>query len=123
MTGIRSLGLRPSALDYSRHPGLDEATLPARIAAAEAALRDAGFGIVSFLVPADPDEAAQRVRAVVAANPPRVAIIGGAVPMAAEHTLRFERVVNLLTRLVPGIAFCFTTSPETTTDALRRAAG
>ncbi|MET8995919.1 hypothetical protein [Amycolatopsis sp. NPDC004169] len=40
--------------------------------------------------------------------------------MAPEHTLLFERVVNLLTRLVPGIVFCFNTSPETTIDALRR---
>jgi len=29
--------------------------------------------------------------------------------------------VNLLTRLVPGVVFCFNTSPETTLDALRRA--
>ncbi|MFI5607040.1 hypothetical protein [Amycolatopsis sp. NPDC051903] len=121
VTGILSLGLHPSDLDYSRHPGLDEGTLLTRIAGAEAALREAGFDVVSCLVPADPDEAEKRVRAVVTANPLRVAMIGGAVRMAAEHTLLFERVVNLLAQLVPGIVFCFNTSPETTVDALRRA--
>jgi hypothetical protein len=40
--------------------------------------------------------------------------------MAGEHTLLFERILNLLNELVPGIVFCFNTSPETTLDALRR---
>lgn len=117
---ILSLGLHPSAVDYSRHPGLDEATLTARIAAGEAALREAGFDIVACQVSADPDEAAATVRACVAANQVGVVMIGAGVRMAPEHTLLFERVVNLLNELVPGIVFCFNTSPETTVDALRR---
>lgn len=117
---ILSLGLHPSAVDYGRHPGLDEATLTARIEAGEAALRDAGFDIVSCQVSADPDEAAATVRQCVAANRVGVVMIGAGVRMAPEHTLLFERVVNLLNELVPGIVFCFNTSPETTVDALRR---
>ena len=119
-TGILSLGLHPSAIDYSRHPGLDEATLTARIAAGEADLRESGFDIVPCQVTADPDEAEKKVRECVAANPVRVVMIGAGLRMAAEHTLLFERLVNLLNQLVPGIVFCFNTSPETTIDALRR---
>ncbi|WP_410656808.1 hypothetical protein [Amycolatopsis sp. lyj-112] len=122
MTGILSLGLHPSALDYNRYPGLDEKTLTARIAAGEADLREAGFDIVPCQVSADPDEAEAKVRECVAAHPVRVVMIGAGLRMAAEHTLLFERIVNLLAASVPGIVFCFNTSPETTVDALRRGA-
>jgi hypothetical protein len=120
VTGILSLGLHPSAIDYSRHPGLDEETLTARIAAGEAELYEAGFDIVPCQVAADPDEAVKKVRESVAANPVRIVMVGAGLRMAAEHTLLFERIVNLLNELVPGIVFCFNTSPETTVDALRR---
>ncbi|MEV8608013.1 hypothetical protein AB0383_08765 [Amycolatopsis sp. NPDC051373] len=117
---ILSLGLHPGALDYSRHPGLDEATLTARITAGETAVRDAGFDLVPCHVPADPDAAEQQVRDCLAANPVTAAMIGAGVRMAAEHTLLFERLVNVVVELVPGIRFCFNTSPESTLDALRR---
>ncbi|WP_432855740.1 hypothetical protein ACQPXB_22995 [Amycolatopsis sp. CA-161197] len=117
---ILSLGLHPAALDYSRHPGLDEATLTARITAGEATVRDAGFDFVPCYVPADPDAAERQVRDCVAANPVTAAMIGAGVRMAAEHTLLFERLVNVLVELVPGVTFCFNTSPESTLDALRR---
>lgn len=120
VTGILSLGLHPSAIDYSHHPGLDEATLTARIAVGEATLREAGFDIVACQVPADPDEAEKKIRECVAANPVRVVMIGAGLRMTPEHTVLFERIVNLLNEVVPGIVFRFNTSPETTIDALRR---
>ncbi|MBT2436961.1 hypothetical protein J7F01_33370, partial [Streptomyces sp. ISL-22] len=47
-TKVLSIGLHPRALDYSRMPdGLDEAGLTARIEAANAALREAGFDAVA----------------------------------------------------------------------------
>ncbi|CAL9494953.1 hypothetical protein SUDANB95_03295 [Actinosynnema sp. ALI-1.44] len=117
---VLSIGLHPAAVDFSRYPGLDEATLSARIAAGEAALRAAGFDFVSCQVPADPDEAEAVVRERAAAGPFGLAMIGAGVRMAAEHTLLFERLVNVLGEVRPGIRFCFNTSPETTVDALRR---
>jgi hypothetical protein len=86
----------------------------------EATLHEAGFDIVPCQVSADPDEAEKKVRECVAANPVRVVMIGAGLRMAAEHTVLFERLVNLLNQLVPGVVFCFNTSPETTVDALRR---
>ncbi|MGW5382629.1 hypothetical protein [Nocardia sp. NPDC003963] len=117
---VLSIGLHPGAVDYSRHPAIDEATLTARIEAGDAALRDAGFDIVSCRVPADPDAAEAAVRRCAATGSFRVAMIGAGVRMAAEHTLLFERLVNVVTEVVPGIRLCFNTSPETTVDALRR---
>lgn len=117
---VLSIGLHPSAVDYSRHPGIDEATLTARIGAGEAALRDAGFDVVLCQVPADPDAAEATLRECASGRVFRVAMIGAGVRMAAEHTLLFERLVNVVTEIDPGIRLCFNTSPETTIDALRR---
>jgi hypothetical protein len=117
---VLSLGLHPSALDYSRYPQVTEETLRARIAAVEAAFRESEFDVVPCQVPADPDEAERAVRECLAARPVQAVMIGAGLRMAAEHTVLFERLVNLLVELVPGIAFCFNTSPETTLDAMRR---
>jgi hypothetical protein len=46
------VGLHPSAVDYSRQPGLDEATLTARIEAREAVPRAAGFAMMSSMLSA-----------------------------------------------------------------------
>jgi hypothetical protein len=118
---VLSVGLHPSAVDYTRYPGLDQPTLTARIEAGEAALRAAGFDFVSCQVSAVPDEAEATLRERAASGPFRVAMIGAGVRMAPEHTLLFERLVNVLVELQPTIRFCFNTSPETTIDALRRA--
>jgi hypothetical protein len=117
---VPSLGLHPGAVNLSRHPEITQEMLVTRIAAGEAALREAGFDIVSCLVPADLDEAEKRVRECLAARPVQVVMIGAGLRMAGEHTLLFERVLNLLNELVPGIVFCFNTSPDTTIDAVRR---
>ncbi|WP_459545067.1 hypothetical protein [Nocardia sp. X0981] len=117
---VLSIGLHPSALDYSRYPHIDEATLTARIQAGEAALRDAGFDIVSCQLPTELDAAEEKLRECVADRTFRVAMIGAGVRMAPEHTLLFERLINTLTDIAPGIRFCFNLSPETTIDALRR---
>jgi len=117
---VLSIGLHPSAVDYGKHPGLDEATLTARIEAGEARLRAAGFDFVSCQIPAEPDEAKLKVRDCAGSEVFDVAMIGAGLRMAPEHTVLFERLVNVLRDISPGITFCFNTSPEDTVDALRR---
>jgi hypothetical protein len=117
---VLSIGLHPSAVDYSRHPGLDPATLAARIEAGEAAIRAAGFDILSCPVPASPEDAEAALRECAAGHRFRVAMIGAGIRMAPEHTVLFERLVNAVTEIAPGVRLCFNTSPETTLDALRR---
>ncbi|MFI6169164.1 hypothetical protein ACIBCN_20460 [Nocardia sp. NPDC051052] len=114
---ILTIGLHPKSLDYSQFPDLDEPKLLARIEIGHAAIRAAGFDAVSCLVGTDPDDAERDLRAHLAEGPIAVAMIGGAIRMIPEHTLLFERIVNVLS----GTVFCFNTSPETTVDALRRA--
>jgi hypothetical protein len=117
---VLSIGLHPSAVDYGKHPGLDEATLTARIRAGEEKLTAAGFDFVSCQLPAEPDEAEVKLRDCFGSGAFDVAMIGAGLRMAPEHTLLFERVVNVLRDLSPGITLCFNTSPEDTADALRR---
>ncbi|MGW5517988.1 hypothetical protein [Nocardia africana] len=117
-----TIGLHPRALDYSRFPDLDEEQLTARVEAANSALQDTEFDITPCLVSAAPDEAENDLRAVLASRSFDLVMVGGAVRAVPEHTLLFERVVNLVAEAAPGIRFCFNTSPETTLDALRRAA-
>ena len=117
---VLSIGLHPSAVDYSRYPGVDEATLTARIEEGEASLRAAGFDFESCQVSAEPDQAEAQVRNCAAAGSFRIAMIGAGVRTAPEHTLLFERLVNVLNEVSPSIVFCFNTTPENTVDALRR---
>jgi len=119
-TTVLSIGLHPSAIDYDLHPGLDEATMTARIDAGDAALRAAGFDFVPCRVPASPDDAEAVVRDCASSRPCAVAMIGAGVRMAPEHTELFERLVNVINEVAPGISFCFNTSPESTIDALHR---
>ncbi|MFD9032710.1 hypothetical protein ACFVZW_16400 [Streptomyces sp. NPDC059567] len=120
-TKTLSIGLHPRSLDYSTLPdGFDEASLTARIAAGNAALREAGFDVVTCLVDPSPDDAEAAVRGLLKDEDFGLAMIGGGVRMMPEHTLLFERLVNVLIEAVPGIRLCFNTSPETTVDALRR---
>ncbi|MGV9821783.1 hypothetical protein [Nocardia xishanensis] len=119
-TKILSIGLHPSQLDYSKHAGLDEAALTARVEAVTAALRDSGFDVVSCMLPADPDAAEDLVKSRLGEATYGLAMIGGAIRMLPEQTLLFERIVNVLTEAAPGIKLCFNTSPETTVDAFLR---
>lgn len=115
-----TIGLHPQALDYSRFPGLDEAQLTARVGAANAALQDTEFEVTPCLVGASPEEAETEIRTMLANHSFDLVMVGGAIRAFAEHTLLFERIVNVVVEAAPGIRFCFNTSPETTLDALRR---
>jgi hypothetical protein len=117
---VLSVGLHPSAVDFDKYPTVTEELLAAAIARGEAALRDAGFDIVSCQVAAEPDAAEAALRDCLDGQTFGVAMIGAGVRMAEEHTLLFERLLNVVNELAPGIKFCFNTEPETTIDALRR---
>ncbi|MFF5110982.1 hypothetical protein [Streptosporangium sp. NPDC000509] len=120
MATILTIGLHPNVIDYTRYPGLDEATLTARIEQGDAALRAAGFDAVPCLIGTDPDAAERTVRERLSEGAFDLVMIGAGVRMAPEHTPLFERLINVLVETTPGIRFCFNTSPETTVDALRR---
>ncbi|NWL13905.1 hypothetical protein DM793_21830 [Paenarthrobacter nitroguajacolicus] len=121
MTRILMVGIRASALDYSKlPPGLDEAIMTERIEAGFGATIAAGFDAVSCLIGTSPDEAESEIRAAFSRDRLGLVMVGGGIRMVPDYTELFERVINTCSSESPGIPFCFNTSPETTLDALRR---
>jgi len=118
---VLSIGIHPRSLDYSTMPdGIDEEWLTSRIESGNAALRDAGFNFVPCQVDTSPDGAEQLIRDVCAHTSFGLAMVGGGIRLMPEHTLLFERIVNVLHEVSPGIRLCFNTAPDNTVDALRR---
>jgi hypothetical protein len=117
---VLQIGMDPAVIDFSPYPGQDADGLRARIDAAEGALRDAGFEVVSCRVPDDPDAAEAQIRACFTGPAFDVVEIGSGMRTSHEYTAIFERAVNLVAGLQPGIRFCFNDSPETTLEAVRR---
>jgi trans-aconitate methyltransferase len=110
-------------MDYSRFPDLDEEHLTTRVDVANAALQNTEFDVTPCMVGTSPAEAEAEIRDLLANQSFDLVMVGGAVRAFPEHTLLFERIVNVIVGAAPGIRFCFNTSPETSLDALRRAAG
>ncbi len=120
-TRVLSIGIHPRSLDYSTLPdGVDEASLSARIDRGNVALREAGFEVVPCQVDTSPDTAEQLIRDALAGGHFGLAMVGGGIRMIPGHTGLFERVVNVLHEVSPGIRLCFNTAPDNTVDALRR---
>lgn len=118
---VLQMGMDPAVIDFSPYPGQDADQLRARISAAEAELRDAGFDVVMCQLPTDPDAAESLIRVCVADQAFDVVEIGSGLRTSHEFTEIFERAVNVVAAHQPGIRFCFNDSPESTLDAVRRA--
>ncbi len=123
MAGSRVLriGIDPAVVDFSPYPGQDADQLQARVDAAGTALRDAGFDVVTCQVPDDPEVAEAQIRACFTGTAYDVVEIGSGLRTSHEYTEIFERAVNAVAELQPGIRFCFNDSPESTLAAVRRA--
>ena len=120
-TRVISIGLHPRVLDYSTMPdGVDEASLTARIERGNAALLQAGFAVVLCQVETAPDAAEAQIRTQLRRAQFGLAMVGGGIRMIPEHTELFERIVNVLHEVSPGMRLCFNTAPDNTIDALRR---
>ncbi|GAA4811974.1 hypothetical protein [Tomitella cavernea] len=117
---VLQIGMDPEVIDFSPWPGQDAGALRARLGEAEAALRGADVDVTVCLLPDDADAAESAVRKVVGDEPFDAVEVGSGLRTSHEYTLVFERVVNTVAALRPGVPFCFNDSPETTLDAVRR---
>lgn len=114
--GIRAEAFGPGDLP----PGLTVEDLAGRIERGQAAIADAGIAAAHCLIGFDPDEAETAIREHFASTAFGIAMIGGGIRLLPEHTVLFERIVNVLIDLQPGIRLSFNTDPENSIDALRR---
>ncbi len=120
-TRVLSIGIHPRSVDYSALPdGVDEAALSERIERGNTALREAGFDVALCQVDTSLDAAEKLVRDALDGASFGLAMIGGGIRMVPEHTELFERILNVLLEVSPGIRLCFNTAPDNTVDALRR---
>ncbi|WP_146135389.1 hypothetical protein [Antricoccus suffuscus] len=122
MTNARVLqiGIDPEVVDFSPWPGQDADKLRARIGAAKAELSRAGLDVTVCLLPDDADIAESVVTELFANRAYDVVEIGSGLRTSHEYTLIFERIVNTVAALQPGLPFAFNDSPETTLDAVHR---
>jgi hypothetical protein len=114
--GLRADVFGPNELP----PGLTQADLAAQIERGWSAIQEAGVDGGLCLIGKDPDEAEAVLRERFAVRAFGLAMIGGGIRMLPEHTVLFERIVNVLIDLQPGIRLSFNTGPENSLEALRR---
>lgn len=117
---VLQVGMDPSVIDFSDYPGQDADQLRARIDRAAASLADSGLDVTPCLLPADVDAADQLVRSCLAERTFDVIEIGSGLRTSHEYTLIFEKIINTIITVRPGIPLCFNDSPDTTLDAVRR---
>ncbi len=117
---VLQIGMDPAVIDFGPWPGQDANTLRSRIVAAEAALRDDGFAVTPCLLPDDADAAEQLVRNTLEDQEYDVIEVGSGLRTAHEYTVIFERALNTIMVVQPGVRLCFNDSPETTVAAVRR---
>ncbi|HLR85547.1 MAG TPA: hypothetical protein VK059_11395 [Nocardioidaceae bacterium] len=120
---VLQIGMDPEFIDFSPWPGQSADTLRARIGDAETALHSAGFDVTACLLPDDADAAESMVREYLADETFDVVEVGSGMRTSHEHTVVFERIINTVTALQPGVPLCFNDSPETTLEAVRRGYG
>lgn len=114
------IGIDPAVVDFSPYPGQTADTLQARVDMAASRLRDAGLDVVMCQVPDDPDAAETRIRDCLAGGAFDLVEIGSGLRTSHEYTEIFERAVNAVAELQPGVRFCFNDSPESTLEAVQR---
>lgn len=114
------IGLAPRAVDFSKFPDLDEATLTAGIEAAREEIVAAGFDATWCLTESAWESVEPQISACLADKRYDAVMIGAGVRTAPEHLELFERIINLVHAAAPGAKLCFNTRPHTTLAAIRR---
>ncbi|WP_205326442.1 hypothetical protein [Glycomyces sp. YM15] len=115
------IGIRPEAFGpEDLPPGMTVEDLAGRVERGQAAIAAAGIEAAHCLIGFDPDGAEAAIREHFASSAYGLAMIGGGIRLLPEHTVLFERIVNVLIDLQPRIRLSFNTDPENSIDALRR---
>lgn len=115
------VGIHPEAFAPGAIPeGMTAAELTARIESGWAASVAQGIEGELCLIGVGPDAAEAAIRERFAAGAFGVVLVGAGIRMLPEHTVLFERIVNTVADLGPGVRLSFNTAPEDSVDAVRR---
>ncbi len=113
------IGWHPSAVDYSKYPGLTPERLEAGLRADEAKLANLGCETrLAFIHTSE--TAAADLRALLAEDTFDVVLIGAGVRRDDDHFLVFEQLVNVVHEHAPRARIAFNTGPTDTAAAVQR---
>jgi uncharacterized protein (TIGR03067 family) len=115
------IGLDPAVLDFSRTPGADAETIRAAAKVSDEKLRALGYEVRTCLI--DLGATAEAVvRKELSENTFDCILIGAGLRVLPEHTVLFEKVINLIHQNAPAAKLCFNTHPSNTLNAVQRCA-
>jgi uncharacterized protein (TIGR03067 family) len=115
------IGLDPAVLDFSRTPGVDAETIRAAAEASDEKLRSLGYEVRTCLIDLGATAEAVILKEL-SENTFDCIMIGAGLRVLPEHTLLFEKVINLIHQNAPAAKLCFNTHPSNTPDAVQRCA-
>ena len=116
---VLMIGWHPSAVDYSKYPGLTPERLEAGLRADEAKLANLGCEThLAFIHTSD--SATADLHRLLANDTFDVVLIGAGVRRDDDHFLVFEALVNVVHEHAPGARIAFNTGPTDTAAAVQR---
>lgn len=113
------IGLDPELVDFSRAPAIDAEHVRTAASSVVARLRALGYDVEECMIDLGATAEAL-VRHKLAQAPFDCIMIGAGVRVMSEHTLLFERVINIVHQDAPAARLCFNTTPDDTFEAVRR---
>ncbi|MFE9445313.1 hypothetical protein ACFYO2_41625 [Streptomyces sp. NPDC006602] len=119
---VLAIGIRADAFTLDDLPPQFSTVeeLAAQIERGWADLQAAGIDGEMCEIGMDVDEAEAELRRKFDGRSFGVALIGGGIRNVPENTVLFERIVNVLIDLQPGIRLSFNTHPNNALEALQR---
>jgi len=119
MKRVLLIGLDPTFVDFSRSPGVNAEQIRAAGRASDEKMRALGYDVHSCAI--DLGETAEAVILdALSKNTFDCIMIGAGLRALPEHTLLFEKVINLVHQNAPSATLCFNTHPSNTLEAIHR---
>jgi hypothetical protein len=116
---VLMVGWHPSAVSYTKYPGLTPEKLEASLRADEARLVELGYQARLAFIHST-DTAATDVAGMLQREAFDVVMIGAGVRKDDEHFLVFERLVNVVHEHAPHARMAFNTGPMDSAAAVQR---
>ncbi len=121
MKRVLLIGVDPKLIDFSNVPGVDAEKIKSAGRDSDTKLRELGFEPRSCLI--DLGETAESaVRQALTEGPFVCVMIGAGLRVLPEHTVLFEKVINIIHSDAPAARLCFNTHPGNTPEAVQRVA-
>jgi hypothetical protein len=113
------IGIDPALVEFSRSGGRTAEQVTAAGGAAQEQLSAQGYAVQQCLVDLGATAEAVVVKAL-AEHTFDVILIGAGIRALPQHTLLFERIINVVHQRAPSAKLCFNTNPNDTVEAVLR---